>query len=117
MSKTNDPSFLNDVDFLEYTRRINKRLINEKETTNNIRLAQYDNLRTRFSNMVNHILGINYYNDAYDVYECDKRCCEHIITKFDELELKYKFWRKVGMNSLFVALTALLSTICLVLQL
>ena len=73
-----------------------------------LRLNQYENLRIRFANTVAHILGDKYYNDAYDVYESDKRCCDALVNKFDELELKVSFWRRVSKSGLICSIGLLL---------
>ena len=82
--------------YSEYSQICNERDNVASDKIKEIRLAQYTNLRLRFSNMISHILGVNYYNDAYDVYESDRRCCESVINKFDALERKLNFWRRVG---------------------
>ena len=80
----------------ECRRKSTQRLFVKERAEDFIKLAQYENLRTRFSNMISEVLGVNYYNDAYDVYESDKRCCEAVVDRFESLELKYKFWKGVG---------------------
>lgn len=47
-----------------------------------VKLAQYDNLRKHFDNLVADILGENYFNMGMDVYECDRLCCEDIIRAY-----------------------------------
>ena len=48
---------------------------------NRIPMLQYDSLRKNFQNMVDDVLGKDYYNYGMDVYECDKQCCEDITRK------------------------------------
>lgn len=48
---------------------------------NRVKLLQYDSLRSHFDEMVNNVLGKDYYNMGMDVYECDKICCEDITLK------------------------------------
>jgi hypothetical protein len=45
---------------------------------NRVTLLQYESLRKNFSLMVDDVLGVDYYNMAMDVYDCDKICCEDI---------------------------------------
>jgi hypothetical protein len=46
-----------------------------------IRLAQYENLRKHFRGLVHEVLGEGYYNMGMDVYECDRITCEDIAAK------------------------------------
>jgi hypothetical protein len=41
----------------------------------------HENLRKHFSNMVEIILGKDYYNLSMDVYVSDQECCQDIIEK------------------------------------
>lgn len=56
---------------------------------NRVSLLQYASLRKNFSNMVDDVLGKDYYNMAMDVYGCDKECCIHITMK------STTFWRRL----------------------
>lgn len=89
-----------------YLREFNNKKNNDQSELM-LSLGHYKNLRMRFSNMVSHILGVDYYNDSYDVVECDNRCCNAVVTKFDDLQLKYKFWKGVGRASLAVGIMLL----------
>ena len=43
-----------------------------------IRLLQYDNLRKLFSQLIDDVLGTNYYNMGMDVYTCDELTCKDL---------------------------------------
>lgn len=45
---------------------------------NHIRLLQYDSLRKNFRELVEEVLGKDYYNMGMDVYSCDAESCEDI---------------------------------------
>lgn len=61
---------------------------------NKIELLQYQNLRMHFNRMVISILGENYYNYSYDVYEADKQSCIDII-KFANKSIFQKILQKL----------------------
>ena len=49
-----------------------------------IKELQYQNLRKCLEeNLINPILGEDYYNNAMDVYSCDKQITEDIKSKYD----------------------------------
>ena len=48
---------------------------------NRAALLQYDSLRKNFRNMIENVLGRDYYNMGNDVYTCDKISCEDITKK------------------------------------
>ena len=50
-------------------------------TEEQIRLAQYENLRKHFAELISKVLGPGYWNDGMDVYECDRLACEDIALK------------------------------------
>lgn len=50
-------------------------------------LLQYNNLRKHFSQLINDVLGSEYYNEGMDVYSCDEYSCR-------DLKLKLKLKRK-----------------------
>jgi hypothetical protein len=43
-----------------------------------IQLLQYANLRKHFSQLINDVLGPNYYNEGMDVYTCDEFTCRDL---------------------------------------
>ena len=55
-----------------------------------IQIAQYENLRRHFNQLVENILGPSYYNLGQDVYSADQFCCEDIYRAY--LEQKNKTW-------------------------
>lgn len=46
--------------------------------TYTVPMMQYDNLRKHFRQLVNDVLGENYYNEGMDVYTCDEYCCQDL---------------------------------------
>lgn len=58
---------------------------------NRVALLQYESLRKNFHQMVNDVLGDDYYNMAMDVYDCDKICCEDITRKANKTILDKLF--------------------------
>ncbi len=48
---------------------------------NRVALLQYKSLRKHFNQLVENVLGKDYYNMAMDVYEADKASCEDIASK------------------------------------
>ncbi len=55
---------------------------------NRVRLLQYESLRRNFSNMVDAVLGRDYYNMGMDVYTCDEITCMHITQKANRSALQ-----------------------------
>lgn len=58
-----------------------------------IRMAQYSNLRANFNSLVKYTLGDNYYNMAMDVYQSDIDCCDDIKMKFDIIKRETKIYK------------------------
>lgn len=46
-----------------------------------IALLQYENLRKHFNELVNDVLGSNYYNEGMDVYSADEFSCRDLKAK------------------------------------
>lgn len=64
---------------------------------------QYKNLRDCFKvNLVNPILGKDYYNTAMDVYSCDKLTTEHLASEFSNVSNQAKFYRRLYLISFLV---------------
>lgn len=78
--------------------------------TDNTKELQYDNLRYEFNNLVNKILGKDYYNVAQDVYQCDKECCNDIIRKFEQYKLEISLLKTQSMICFIVAIMCMLIT-------
>lgn len=76
----------------------------------NIEKMQYENLRKCFSNnIIDPILGKNYYNLALDVYECDRMTSEDVRDKFIELHKKSIFYKNLAIiNSVIGIMTFIL---------
>lgn len=74
-----------------------------------IKELQYKNLREYFNkNLVNPILGEDYYNTAMDVYRCDELTTEHLKNEFDERDSCIKTYRNLFVLSLLVNLVFIL---------
>jgi hypothetical protein len=75
-----------------------------------IRDLQYDNLRSNFNeNLVEPILGKDYYNMGHDVYQSDVCTTQDLKREFDKREKsikKYKF-----LFHLFLASSLVLCTL------
>lgn len=77
--------------------------------TQEINMEQYKNLRSCFhKNLVEPILGEDYYNMACDVYNCDRITTEHLKREFDVKDkviktLNILFKISLLVNILFVA--------------
>lgn len=56
----------------------------EVEDVNRIPLLQYKNLRKHFSQLVEDVLGKDYYNEGMDIYTCDEYCCRDLKKKLKE---------------------------------
>ena len=50
---------------------------------------QYDNLRKCFDNIIQEVLGENYYNMGMDIYTCDMLSSKDIIKAFNKNKRKY----------------------------
>ncbi len=79
-----------------------------------IRLLQYDNLRENFNkNLVNPILGENYYNLGMDVYTADQFTIEDLKYEFDRKESKCEDLKFNCFVYKFLLLLAIISNLLL----
>ncbi|RLI67691.1 MAG: hypothetical protein DRP02_14065 [Candidatus Gerdarchaeota archaeon] len=77
--------YVSDGDDVEKTPEFYKKFYDE----NMVKLLQYKSLRDHFNELIDNVLGADYYNMAMDVYEADRICCE-------DIELRAKsFWSKL----------------------
>ncbi|GFN32482.1 Lar family restriction alleviation protein [Paenibacillus xylaniclasticus] len=60
------------------------------QSDDRISLLQYDNLRKHFKQLVDDILGRDYYNEGMDVYTCDEYCCRDIKLKLKRRWFNWK---------------------------
>lgn len=63
------------------------RIPKETDKDVQIRLLQYENLRNHFQELINEVLGPDYYNEGMDVYTADEFVCRDLKDK-----LKKKRW-------------------------
>lgn len=54
---------------------------------------QYHNLRENFYDVVDNVLGKDYYNEGADCYTCDAFTCRDIIFKFNAVKTEMIVWR------------------------
>lgn len=74
---------------------------NEKDIKE-IQLLQYENLRHFFNlNIVNKILGKDYYNMGQCAYSCDRLTTEDVVYKFERLAAEKDFYM-LGFHILIV---------------
>lgn len=62
----------------------------KKNGDTRIEMLQYKNLRKHFGNLIQNVLGTDYYNEGMDVYTCDELTCRDLQNKMKTFRKKRK---------------------------
>lgn len=82
---------------------------------NRVQVLQYKSLRKNFrENLINPILGENYYNMGMDTYTCDEETTLDLKYRFDEMQTERDIARVVAVGMTIISVILLIALFTLV---